>query len=146
MVIVLIIALIVLCLILGLACHRLIIQLQRELGSTKSLYKLWYDEMTAKARHQDDLHGVLLVLNDYLGGISQRISYSAKIADAIQTNAPELFKQCDDLAHWLFTNDQFLLKLAAATGLDRDHQRRLDEMNEAGREDVFTRIYGGTPD
>ena len=91
------------------------------------------------------LTDVLNVLNYNVGGISTRISESAEIAEAIQSKAPDLFRKCFGLAHWLHANDQFLVSLYAvvAEGLDQNHQRRVHEMRKNGREEIFNRIYDG---
>ena len=102
--------------------------------------KEWMEEKKEMDRY---LSGVLRVLNSNVGGISKRISESAEIAEAIQSQAPDLFTRCDGLAYWLHANDQFLVNLyaSAAEGIDRDHRRRVHEMKKSGRAEVFDRIY-----
>jgi len=105
-------------------------------------HKEWMDEKKEMDRY---LSGVLRVLNSNVGGISKRISESAEIAEAIQSQAPDLFRQCDGLAYWLHANDQFLVSLyaVAAEGIDREHRRRVHEMKKTGREEIFGRSYEG---
>lgn len=136
------VAMTILCLLLGWACYRLITDREKSMEHEASRRKEWMDEKEEMDRY---LSGVLRVLNSNVGGISKRISESAEIADAIQSQAPDLFKRCDGLAYWLHANDQFLVNLyaSAAEGIDRDHRRRVHEMKEADRTAVFDRIYEG---
>ncbi len=131
-----------LCLLLGWACYRLFTDREESMKQEDSRRKEWMDEKKEMDRY---LSGVLRVLNSNVGGISKRISESAEIAEAIQSQAPDLFKQCDGLAYWLHANDQFLVSLysVAAEGIDRDHRRRVHEMKTIGREEIFGRIYEG---
>lgn len=131
-----------LCLLLGWACYRLFTDREESMKQEDSRRKEWMDEKKEMDRY---LSGVLRVLNSNVGGISKRISESAEIAEAIQLQAPDLFKQCDGLAYWLHANDQFLISLyaVAAEGIDREHRRRVHEMKETGRDNVFGRIYEG---
>ena len=114
-----------LCVLLGWACYRLFTDREESLKHEAVRHKEWMDEKKEMDRY---LSGVLRVLNSNVGGISKRISESAEIAEAIQSQAPDLFKQCDGLAYWL--HDQFLVSLysVAADGIDRDHRRRVHEM------------------
>ena len=129
-----------LCVLLGWACYRLFTDREESLKHEAVRHKEWMDEKKEKDRY---LSGVLRVLNSNVGGISKRISESAEIAEAIQLQAPDLFKQCDGLAYWLHANDQFLVSLyaVAAEGIDREHRRRVHEMKKTGREEIFGRIY-----
>ncbi len=130
----------ILCSLLGMACYRLISNREKLMKQEESRRKELMDEMKEMDRY---LSGVLRVLNSSTGGISKRISESAEIAEAIQSQAPDLFKQCPGLAYWLHANDQFLVSLCsvAVEGVDRHHQQRIDEMKNAGREKIFDRIY-----
>lgn len=132
----------ILCLLLGWACYRLLTDREESMKQVASRRKEWMDEKKEMDRY---LSGVLRVLNSNVGGISKRISESAEIAEAIQLQAPDLFKQCDGLAYWLHANDQFLISLyaVAAEGIDREHRRRVHEMKTIGREEIFERIYEG---
>jgi hypothetical protein len=96
-----------------------------------------------RERITSNLHDVMRVLNAKAGGISKRIYESTEIAEAIEQNAPELFKQCFGLVHWLHANDQFLKSLYSVTApeLDVDHFRRHHYMQDYGRDEVFERIY-----
>lgn len=131
-----------LCLLLGWACYRLFTDREESMKHEESRRKEWMDEKKEMDRY---LSGVLRVLNSNVGGISKRISESAEIAEAIQSQTPDLFKQCDGLAYWLHANDQFLVSLyaVAAEGIDREHRRRVHEMKKTGRDNVFGRIYEG---
>ncbi len=106
--------------------------------------KAWEMElMREKKAVEHSLSGVLDVMRSNVGGIGKRISESAQIAEAIQSNAPELFKRCPSLAYWLHANDQFLVSLYANAPdcLDSDQRRLVDEIEKAGRAEVFDRIY-----
>ncbi|MDD4927626.1 MAG: hypothetical protein PHF58_14125 [Methylotenera sp.] len=131
-----------LCLLLGWACYRLITDREKSKQHEASWRKEWMDEKKEVDRY---LSGVLRVLNSNVGGISKRISESAEIAEAIQSQAPDLFKRCDGLAYWLHANDQFLVSLYAVAeeGIDCDHRRRVHEMKTTGEREVFGRIYEG---
>lgn len=130
----------ILCLLLGWTCYRLITDREKSMEHEALRRKEWMEEKKEMDRY---LSGVLRVLNSNVGGISKRISESAEIAEAIQSQAPDLFTRCDGLAYWLHANDQFLVSLyaSAAEGIDRDHRRRVHEMKETGRAEVFDRIY-----
>jgi len=131
-----------LCLLLGWTCYRLFTDRGKGRAYESSLHKEWIEEKKEIVRFLTD---VLNVLNCNVGGISKRISESAEIAEAIQSKAPDLFRQCFGLAHWLHANDQFLVSLytVAEEGIEQVHQRRVHEMKKNRREEVFNRIYDG---
>ena len=132
----------ILCLLLGLAYLRLYQRLisTREFDANRR--KDLIEEMNKMRRY---ISGVHYVLNTNVGGIGKRLSESAEIAEAIQLHAPDLFKQCEGLAYWLHANDQFLANLSesAAEGIWGEKRCRINEMNQAGRADIFNRIYEG---
>ncbi len=129
-----------LCLLLGWACYRLWITMERGRKYNEDRLKEWMDERKEKDRY---LSGILRVLNADTGGISKRIDENAEIADAILLYSPDLFKRCDGLAHWLHANNQFLIRLyaMAAEGIDRDHRQRVHEMKKIGRAEIYGRVY-----
>lgn len=106
--------------------------------------KAWEMElMREKKAVEHSLSGVLDVMRSSMGGIDKRISENIQIADAIQSNAPELFKRCPGVAYWLHANDQFLRSLydAAPDCLPSERRHLFDEIEKAGRAEVFDRIY-----
>lgn len=134
------IALTMLCMLLGWACYRLSIDMKKAKLREASRRKEWLDEKNEVDRY---LSGVLRVLKSNVGGIRKRICESAESAEELESKAPDLFRQCDGLANWLHANDQFLVSLyaLAAEGIDREHQRRVDAIEKTGRGEVFYRIY-----
>lgn len=130
------------CVLLGLACYRLVLAHERSLEHEASMRKALTDERDRMSRFESD---VLRVLNNHTGGISKRMSESLEIAEAIHLHSPELFKRCEGLAYWLHANDQFLAALyaVAAERIDREHRRRINDMRQGWQGDVFRRIYEG---
>ena len=130
----------ILCLLLGLICRHLWRTNQRN----QSYYEARLKELTEEsARRGHYLTNLLGVLNRTTGGIVKRISENIEVAEAIQTNAPDLFKKCDGLAYWLHAHDQFFgyLYAAAADGINPDQRMRIEEMYETSDGTIYERIY-----
>ena len=129
-----------LCVLLGVACYRLGEDRDHARDTFQERMHEW---RTEKAEVDRVLAQIVRVLNSHTGGISKRISESAEIAEAIQQDAPDLFKKNAGLAYWLHANDQFFgsLYAAAAEVIDQYHCHRVHEMIESDRADIFDRIY-----
>jgi len=129
-----------LCLLLGWICCRLWRTNQRNQAYYEARLKELTEESTRRGHY---LTSILGVLNRTTGGICKRISENIEVAEAIQTNAPDLFKKCDGLAYWLHAHDQFFgyLYATVADGIDPDHRMRIEEMYETGHGTIYERIY-----
>lgn len=129
-----------LCVALGRAWYLLVAARERSREYDEGRRKEWMAEREQMQRY---LSGVTRVLNSNVGGISKRISESVEIAETINRQSPELFRQCDGLAYWLHANDQFLNALydVAAEAIERDHRHRVHDTRKEGSGEVFNRIY-----
>lgn len=127
-------------LFLGWFCFRLLQAQKSEKEFQLERRAKLADEMEVTKRY---LSSIFCVLNSHVGGITKRLSESSLIAEAIYTNAPELFTKCGGLAYWLHANDQFLAELYAvsAVGIGIDHRRDICDQEMTGREKIFMQIY-----
>lgn len=105
-----------------------------------ALREEWQAERSLLLQQLGDLHEVL---NKSVGGLSYRVKESVQIAQALQSKAPHVFKECWGLAHWLHASDQFFHALAdaAGTSLNEDQLRRLENHRQPGDGDIFQDIY-----